>query len=269
MAEIANAPHDLAEVFRGEALPQRGRRCAPEAGDAFAWRFSLKKARARSGPRYFTLVFEDETGLVRATPEIHGDAVLGRKDFPASYHLAERVGRCAAGVTHVIRGDDLRDAAHLHVLLQKLLDLPQPIYRHHRLVLDQRRPAPRQAPQRAQRSKACANPAKAPPMCAHWSDYKLPLRAAPFSPGCRPQEKLEDTHADWDHGPWPDGHGHRKAAHARRTRSRRPEPQSAPARNSPRKARSTRAPPKKWSPNSPRRASSGSCCPMAKSPKTP
>ncbi|HRE44915.1 MAG TPA: tRNA glutamyl-Q(34) synthetase GluQRS, partial [Terricaulis sp.] len=35
-----------------------------------------------------------------------------------------------------IRGEDLRESAHLHVLLQKLLDLPTPAYRHHRLILD-------------------------------------------------------------------------------------------------------------------------------------
>jgi glutamyl-Q tRNA(Asp) synthetase len=30
---------------------------------------------------------------------------------------------------------DLVDAAHVHRLLQALLDLPTPIYRHHRLIL--------------------------------------------------------------------------------------------------------------------------------------
>src|SRR6185295_861807 len=84
---------------------------------------------------YFTLVFEDETGLVRAEPERHGDVVLARKDFPASYHLASVWDDALQGVTHVIRGEDLREAAHLHVLLQRLLNLPTPKYRHHRLVL--------------------------------------------------------------------------------------------------------------------------------------
>jgi len=133
---IASAPHgDLGEAFRGEALPPAEEEAKLAAGEAFAWRLSLKKARAALGPAYFTLVFEDETGLVRAEPERHGDVVLARKDFPTSYHLASVWDDALAGVTHVIRGEDLREAAHLHVLLQKLLDLPQPIYRHHRLVL--------------------------------------------------------------------------------------------------------------------------------------
>jgi glutamyl-Q tRNA(Asp) synthetase len=133
---IVSAPHgESEERFRGEALPPEEEAAKLAAGEAFAWRLSLKKARAALGPAYFALVFEDETGRVRAEPERHGDVVLARKDFPTSYHLASVWDDALAGVTHVIRGEDLREAAHLHVLLQKLLDLPQPIYRHHRLVL--------------------------------------------------------------------------------------------------------------------------------------
>lgn len=133
---IASAPHGAAEErFAGEALPAEEEAQRLAAGGAFAWRLSLKKARAALGPAYFALVFEDETGPVRAEPERHGDVVLARKDFGASYHLASVWDDALQGVTHVIRGEDLREAAHLHVLLQKLLGLPQPVYRHHRLVL--------------------------------------------------------------------------------------------------------------------------------------
>lgn len=133
---IASAPHGEAEeAFRGEALPPDEEAEKLNAGEAYAWRLSLKKARAALGPAYFSLVFEDETGLVRAEPERHGDVVLARKDFGTSYHLASVWDDALQGVTHVIRGEDLREAAHLHVLLQKLLELPQPAYRHHRLIL--------------------------------------------------------------------------------------------------------------------------------------
>ena len=132
---IASAPHEAQKAFRGEALPPSEEDEKLAAGEPFAWRLSLKKARAALGPAYFALVLEDETGLVRAEPEKHGDVILARKDFPTSYHLASVWDDALQGVTHVIRGEDLRDAAHLHVLLQKLLDLPQPIYHHHRLVL--------------------------------------------------------------------------------------------------------------------------------------
>ncbi|MEZ5958075.1 MAG: tRNA glutamyl-Q(34) synthetase GluQRS [Hyphomonadaceae bacterium] len=133
---IASAPHGEAEeAFRGEALPPEEEAAKLRAGEPYAWRLSLKKARAALGPSYFALVFEDETGPVRAEPERHGDVVLARKDFGTSYHLASVWDDALQGVTHVVRGEDLREAAHLHVLLQKLLDLPQPVYRHHRLIL--------------------------------------------------------------------------------------------------------------------------------------
>lgn len=132
---IAAAPHEAGEVFTGEALPEEEEAARLAAGEPFAWRLSLKKARATLGPQYFSLVFEDETGPQRAEPERHGDVILARKDFGASYHLASVWDDALQGVTHVIRGEDLRESAHLHVLLQRLLDLPQPVYRHHRLIL--------------------------------------------------------------------------------------------------------------------------------------
>lgn len=136
LEDIANAPHELQGVFTGEALPHAEEQERIEAGEPFAWRLSLKKARAALGPAFFALVFEDETGLVRAHPERFGDEIIGRKDFPGSYHLASVWDDALQGVTHVIRGEDLREAAHFHVMLQALLDLPHPIYRHHKLVLN-------------------------------------------------------------------------------------------------------------------------------------
>lgn len=65
-----------------------------------------------------------------------GDVVLARKDVPTSYHLSVVVDDAAQGITHVIRGMDLYHATSVHVLLQRLLGLPTPIYHHHRLILD-------------------------------------------------------------------------------------------------------------------------------------
>ncbi len=39
-------------------------------------------------------------------------------------------------VTHVVRGQDLYAATDIHRLLQILLELPEPTYHHHRLILD-------------------------------------------------------------------------------------------------------------------------------------
>jgi glutamyl-Q tRNA(Asp) synthetase len=74
--------------------------------------------------------------LISADPPIWGDVIVARKDVPASYHLAVVVDDAAQDVTHVVRGLDLREATAIHRLLQRLLDLPELDYHHHRLILD-------------------------------------------------------------------------------------------------------------------------------------
>jgi len=71
-----------------------------------------------------------------ADPAPFGDAVLGRKESGTSYHLASVLDDALQSVTHVIRGEELREAAGLHVLLQRLLGLPTPIYRHHAMLVN-------------------------------------------------------------------------------------------------------------------------------------
>ncbi|WP_299699510.1 tRNA glutamyl-Q(34) synthetase GluQRS [uncultured Tateyamaria sp.] len=66
-----------------------------------------------------------------------GDIVLARRDMGTSYHLSVVVDDAAQGVTHIIRGADLAEATGIHVILQHLLDLPTPIYHHHRLIRDE------------------------------------------------------------------------------------------------------------------------------------
>jgi glutamyl-Q tRNA(Asp) synthetase len=73
---------------------------------------------------------------IAATPEVWGDAVLARKDVPTSYHLSVVVDDAIQDVTDVVRGEDLFSATSLHRLLQILLDLPAPSYRHHGLLRD-------------------------------------------------------------------------------------------------------------------------------------
>jgi glutamyl-Q tRNA(Asp) synthetase len=65
-----------------------------------------------------------------------GDIVLARRDMDTSYHLSVVIDDAAHGVTHVTRGEDLFEATRIHVLLQKLLQLPTPTYHHHRLIRD-------------------------------------------------------------------------------------------------------------------------------------
>ena len=79
----------------------------------------------------------EEARDVRAEPAMWGDVILGRKDVPASYHLAVVLDDALQGVTDVVRGQDLFAATGLHRLLQSLLDLDAPDYRHHPLLLDE------------------------------------------------------------------------------------------------------------------------------------
>jgi glutamyl-Q tRNA(Asp) synthetase len=142
--EIARAPHGPEPApFRGEPLPAAEEDSRVERGEPFAWRLSLDAARARLGRAWDMLGFMEEgvraegfdALLVEAEPETAGDVVLARKGLGVAYHLAVVVDDALQGVTQVIRGEDLFEATHIQVLLQRLLDLPTPTYRHHWLLL--------------------------------------------------------------------------------------------------------------------------------------
>lgn len=133
--EIAAAPHGAMEAFRGSPLPPDEEAERLARGDGFAWRLSLDAAEALLGGFDELKFFVEDEGWVQARPEVGGDVVLARKDVRVSYHLASVLDDALQGVTHVIRGIDLAEAAHVHRLLQALLDLPTPVYRHHGLVL--------------------------------------------------------------------------------------------------------------------------------------
>ena len=68
--------------------------------------------------------------------ETIGDVVLARRDIGTSYHIAVVVDDAAQGITEVTRGEDLFEATAIHVILQRLLNLPTPTYHHHRLIRD-------------------------------------------------------------------------------------------------------------------------------------
>jgi glutamyl-Q tRNA(Asp) synthetase len=112
-------------------------------GEPFALRIDMAAATAAAAARLkgaglaFVELGEDGAPTtVPAAPERWGDAVIVRKDVPTSYHLAVVVDDACQGVTHVTRGRDLYAATGLHRLLQVLLDLPAPLYHHHRLITD-------------------------------------------------------------------------------------------------------------------------------------
>ncbi len=102
--------------------------------ESFAWRLDTKKASEILNQAIYWL---DEQGKqCHVQPETLGDIIIARKDIGISYHLAVVVDDALQGITHVIRGEDLRSSTSIHCLLQALLKLPSPSYQHHRLILD-------------------------------------------------------------------------------------------------------------------------------------
>lgn len=135
IAASASAPHHGPD---GLVYPGRCRRRDPAdiaariaAGTPHAWRLAMDAATQRAGSLHW---IDHEAGRQHADPQAFGDVVLARKDAPASYHLAVTVDDAAQGVTDVVRGRDLFRATDIHRLLQALLGLPTPTYRHHALL---------------------------------------------------------------------------------------------------------------------------------------
>ena len=136
---------DGAPLYPGVAkrlsADERARRL--ETGAPYALRLDMEAACAKVRAKAGALSWiehgqgpEGGTGVVAAEAEAWGDVVLARKEIPTSYHLSVVVDDAVQGVTDVVRGQDLFWSTSVHRLLQALLGLPQPVYRHHRLVPD-------------------------------------------------------------------------------------------------------------------------------------
>jgi glutamyl-Q tRNA(Asp) synthetase len=125
---------DGAPVYAGagKSLSAAERKRRIEAGEPYALRLDMDAAMARTGP----LTWNEDGREIGADPAVWGDVILARKDSPTSYHLSVVVDDAAQGVTDVVRGQDLFAATAVHRVLQELLGLPAPRYRHHRLIPD-------------------------------------------------------------------------------------------------------------------------------------
>ena len=133
---------DGASLYPGEAklLSEDARAGLVESGVPYALRLDMSAAIARAGELSWAECGEGpngETGRLVAAPQVWGDVVLARKETPTSYHLSVVVDDALQGVTDVVRGADLFHATSVHRLLQQLLGLPEPVYRHHRLICDE------------------------------------------------------------------------------------------------------------------------------------
>jgi glutamyl-Q tRNA(Asp) synthetase len=130
---------DGAPLYFGSPLAPAERERREAAGKPFALRLAMAKAMARTGSLAWAETGpgpNGETGEIAAKPEAWGDVVVARKELATSYHLAVVIDDATQGITDVVRGQDLFAATSVHRLLQALLGLPKPVYKHHRLILD-------------------------------------------------------------------------------------------------------------------------------------
>ena len=104
------------------------------SGAPYSLRLDMAKAMERVGAVSWT---EETRGRQLARPADFGDVVVARKDTPASYHLCVTIDDALQEIDLVTRGEDLFRATDVHRLIQTLLDLPEPTYSHHRLLLDE------------------------------------------------------------------------------------------------------------------------------------
>lgn len=150
IAAALSAPQEGADPAMGPDGPVYPGTCRP-AGHAApqpfppaaALRLDMRRAVALTGDLAFVETGQGpmrETGPIPVTAhammEGVGDVVLARRDMGTSYHLSVVLDDAAQAVTHVVRGEDLFEATRIHVLLQRLLGLPTPVYHHHRLIRD-------------------------------------------------------------------------------------------------------------------------------------
>jgi glutamyl-Q tRNA(Asp) synthetase len=133
---------DGAPLYPGHAkqLPLAERARLIGQGAPYALRLDMAAALARAGNLSWVERGAGpggKAGRIAARPQDWGDVILARKETPTSYHLSVVVDDALQGVSEVVRGQDLFLATGVHRLLQHLLGLPEPAYRHHRLVLDE------------------------------------------------------------------------------------------------------------------------------------
>lgn len=139
---------DGAPLYPGTCrrLPADAAQARRAAGEPHTWRLDMVRALADApGPHGVRSFAVEGDGAGRwvgavavepAEPARWGDPVIARRDVPTSYHLAVVMDDAAQGITHVVRGADLRASTDLHVLLQALIGVPSPLYHHHALLRD-------------------------------------------------------------------------------------------------------------------------------------
>ncbi|MDA7427008.1 tRNA glutamyl-Q(34) synthetase GluQRS [Primorskyibacter aestuariivivens] len=143
IAAAANAPQEGAPIHGPDGLVYPGT-CREKPLPAVMPTDCALRLNMRNALQEIDKASFQETGTQPGTHKIRaeqmldqiGDVVLARRDMAASYHLSIVLDDADQEITHVVRGEDLFEATKIHVVLQSLLNLPTPIYHHHRLIRD-------------------------------------------------------------------------------------------------------------------------------------
>jgi len=109
---------------RGRALPAGG------------WRAATEAIRVRLDDDRIELVDDGGLDLSQTPARDLGDPIVRRRDHVVAYQLAVVVDDRDAAITDVIRGRDIAPSTATQVMLQRLLGMPTPRYRHHFLLLE-------------------------------------------------------------------------------------------------------------------------------------
>ena len=109
---------------RGRALPAGG------------WRSATEAIRVRLDDDRIDLVDAGGLDLSQTPARDMGDPIVRRRDHVIAYQLAVVVDDRDAAITDVIRGRDITPSTATQVMLQRLLGMPTPRYRHHFLLLE-------------------------------------------------------------------------------------------------------------------------------------
>jgi len=104
-----------------------------QRGEQAVWRLDTHRIIEDYGMKYW----HDLSGDTHpASAAQCGDVIIGRRDIPYSYHLSVVLDDADSAIECVVRGEDLLSSTPVHVILQTALNLPTPLYHHHKLIVD-------------------------------------------------------------------------------------------------------------------------------------
>ena len=131
--ELLSAPQQTTDTKSGSVLKNAQTEEKQNSGTEPAWRLDIAKIKKQTGTLYW---HDAQKGRCEVDLDRLSDSVIARRDIGTSYDLSVVLDDYDSGITLVTRGEDLYEQTNIHRLLQHLLQLPTPLYDHHRLITD-------------------------------------------------------------------------------------------------------------------------------------